>query len=647
MRKLFAGCLLAWAAAAAAADPLSVEQFFKRPIYSRLALSPDGTRVAAIVPGAKRDRLAVFDVDTRAARPVTNFVDADVLYFEWISDKRLVLSIGDAHEASSNAEFYGWYAVDADGSALEEIAMEHYARGNAAWTWMRYFGAHPDGGDLVIIEPHWRYGGTSLLVWDTRSAKVVRSLNGGGLRGVRRWLFDGGGVPRAARTYEDGRERVFYRGETDPSWRVLAEADEFSLPFWPLGFDAAGALYVGAYEQGRDKSAIFKYDFAHRRLGERVARHLDASMVDVVVSRRERRLLGFTYDGDHVVWVDQQFARVQGMVDRVLRDTSNAVSIAETNPNRALITAHSDVEPPRYYLFDAAKLTLVPLSSSRPWIDPKQMSERKLVTYKARDGLDIPAFLTIPKGTAGKNLPLVVEIHGGPWIDKQEFGFDLHAQFFASRGYAVLQPDFRGTLGYGKRHFEASFGQWGFAMQDDITDGVEWLIGKGIADPHRVCLVGGSYGGYAALWGLMKTPDAYRCGVAYVAPTDIAYMFSFNRWDWVGSVWMDYGAKTLIGDPDRDAEKFRSVSPVPQAERLKAPVLLAYGGADQRVPIKHGNALRAALDSYGKQYEWVVYSDEGHGFNDDKNRFDFWRRVDAFLKKHLATRDTQAASKAD
>ncbi|HET7366288.1 MAG TPA: prolyl oligopeptidase family serine peptidase, partial [Burkholderiales bacterium] len=295
------------------------------------------------------------------------------------------------------------------------------------------------------------------------------------------------------------------------------------------------------------------------------------------------------------------------------------------------------VAPPKYYLFDAAKRTLVPLSSSRPWIDPKQMSERKLVTYKARDGLDIPAFLTIPKGTAGRNLPLVVEIHGGPWIGKQEFGFDLQAQFFASRGYAVLQPDFRGTLGYGKRHFQASFGQWGLAMQDDITDGVDWLVAKGIADKNRVCLVGGSYGGYATLWGLMKTPDAYRCGVAYAAPTDIAYMFSFNRWDWVGSVWMDYGAKTLIGDPDRDADKFRSVSPVAQAERLKAPVLLAYGGADQRVPIKHGNALRAALDRYGKKYEWVVYSDEGHGFNDDKNRLDFWRRVDVFLKQNLGT----------
>jgi len=200
----------------------------------------------------------------------------------------------------------------------------------------------------------------------------------------------------------------------------------------------------------------------------------------------------------------------------------------------------------------------------------------------------------------------------------------------------VLQPDFRGTLGYGRRHYEASFGQWGFTMQDDITDGVEWLINEGIVDKSRICLVGASYGGYATLWGLMKTPDLYRCGVAYVALTDIGLYFSFDRWD-MGRVLFTESerGRTLIGDPDRDRDKFRSVSPLYQVERLKAPVLLAYGGIDARVPLKHGTRLRSALDRHGKKYEWVVYNDEGHGFQHEKNRFDFYRRVDTFLKQHL------------
>jgi dipeptidyl aminopeptidase/acylaminoacyl peptidase len=405
----------------------------------------------------------------------------------------------------------------------------------------------------------------------------------------------------------------------------------------PLAFDFDNrTLYVASREDG-DKAAIHRYDFEQGRVGERLARHLDVDMGNMIFSRARGKLLGVVYDADRpgVVWLDEQLARLQQMVDRALPNTVNTVSVADQNPKRALVAAHSDTSPVTFYLLDTEKPALTRFASSRPWIKPDAMSERKFVRYKARDGLEIPAYLTIPKQSSGKNLPLVVEIHGGPWINKQSWGFNERAQFFASRGYTVLQPDFRGTRGYGKRHYEASFGQWGFAMQDDITDGVEWLVSQGIADRSRVCLFGGSYGGYATLWGLIKTPDLYRCGVAFMALTDIAFYFSFNRWDLGRAVWGEYGARTLIGDPERDRDKFRSVSPIHHAERLKAPVLLVYGGVDQRVPLKNGTAIRSALDRHGKKYEWVVYDDEGHGFGAEKNRFDFYRRVDAFLKQHL------------
>ena len=181
----------------------------------------------------------------------------------------------------------------------------------------------------------------------------------------------------------------------------------------------------------------------------------------------------------------------------------------------------------------------------------------------------------------------------------------------------------------------AGFKQWGLAMQDDVTDGVEWLVKQGAVDKDRVCLYGGSYGGYGVLWGLIKTPELYKCGVAFVAVTDVSMLFDVN-WDFIyRSDFMDYTAKDAIGDPQREAEKFRSVSPLYNADKLKAPVLLAYGGEDLRVPMKHGDQFRAALDKYGKPYEWVVYRQEGHGFNKDENLFDFYRRVDAFLKKYL------------
>jgi len=510
----------------------------------------------------------------------------------------------------------------------------------------RYLAPDPAGGNEILIEvrtPNWVQGTrlpdqVTVWRWDTMNARRVEDLGRTEIRGARLWLIDRRGVVRMARTYHEGREKIWYRDGAEDPWRLLEDAEEGELKFYPIGFDYDDrTLYVAAYGDG-DKLAIHGYDLAANRLGERLARHLDVDMVSLLFNRARRKLLGFKYNAERpgVVWADEQMARVQQMVNAALPNTVNDLDPAEDNPNRVLVTAYSDVAPPTYYLFDAEKRTLQRFSSSRPWIKPGDMSERKFVRYKARDGLEIPAFLTIPKGSSGKQLPLVIDIHGGPWIYKQSFGFNLTAQFLASRGYAVLQPDFRGTFGYGKRHYKSSFGQWGFTMQDDITDGVEWLIGQGIADKSRVCLFGTSYGGYSALWGLMKTPELYRCGIAGFALTDIAFYFDFNRWDWSRAVWASYGAKTMIGDPDRDAAKFQSVSPVAQTERLKAPVLLAFGGFDQRVPIKNGNALRSALDRYGKKYEWVVYPQEGHGLRDDKNRFDFYRRVEVFLQQHLS-----------
>jgi dipeptidyl aminopeptidase/acylaminoacyl peptidase len=409
------------------------------------------------------------------------------------------------------------------------------------------------------------------------------------------------------------------------------------LHFTPLAFDYDNTtLFVSARRDG-DKRAIYTYDIKAGKLGELVAGSAQVDLDSLIFNRAKRALVGINYEGDKpgYVWLDPDLARLQKTVDQALPDTFNAIQIANENPHRAVVTAYSDVKAGALFLLDVDKLTLSELAKTRPWLDPKQMAERKPLRYTARDGLEIPAYLTLPSGSADKKPPLVVVIHGGPWVRGFTWGFDTFAQFFASRGYAVLEPDFRGSAGHGWKLLSAGFKQWGLAMQDDITDGVEWLIKRDIVDKDRICLFGGSYGGYATLWGLIKTPDLYRCGVAYVAVTDLNLLLDFDWSDLTRSNFLDFGAKDVIGDPQKEAEKFRSVSPLVNAEKLKAPVLLAYGGRDGRVPIKHGKELRAALDKYGKTYEWVVYDDEGHGFNKDENRFDFYRRVDAFLKKYL------------
>jgi len=300
------------------------------------------------------------------------------------------------------------------------------------------------------------------------------------------------------------------------------------------------------------------------------------------------------------------------------------------------VTSRSDVLPGSYYLFDAKAGKMEWLVDQRPWIKPKEMAAMKPVRYKARDGLEIPAYLTLPSAGEQKNLPLLMIIHGGPWVSGDNWGFDPEAQFFASRGYAVLQPNFRGTLHYGWKHFSSSFGQWGLAMQDDISDGVKWAVDQGIADPKRVCIYGASYGGYATMMGLAKTPELYRCGINYVGVTDLNLNLTATWSDYAESEYLRYNAKEMLGDVDKDAERLKRTSPVELASRIKAPVFMAYGAADRRVPIEHGQRMKSALESAGnKPAVWIVADGEGHGFRDPKNVKMVYEAMEKFLAENL------------
>jgi dipeptidyl aminopeptidase/acylaminoacyl peptidase len=609
------------------AAEMPVEVLFQRPEYGLMQLSPDGMYLAGVVRFKGRNNLKVVDLQKRQATQVTSFDNSDVLQFTWINNNRLILAAGDAEEASGTARFDGWYAVDRDGSRWRRLGG------------FAFLGLTPDGGDEIIVAATKR-GFTindvyRLNTWTQRSEMLSFDSPGD----ILSWVVDREGVPRAAHSYAKGIHTLWYRDSDKSPWVRIDEGTETHLHIVPLAFGYDNkTLYVAA-TRGGDKRAIYTYDIQAKKLGKLIAASAQTNIDTLIFSRAKRALVGVGYEADMpgVVWLDPDMVRLQKAVDKALPDTYNVLRVADENPHRAVVFAYSDVDPGTNYLLDTDRLKLEEFARPRPWIDPKQMAARKPVRYTARDGLEIPAYLTLPKNSSDKKPPLVVIIHGGPFARGFSWGFDTLAEFFASRGYAVLEPEFRGSEGYGWKLFSAGFKQWGLAMQDDITDGVEWLITQGLVDKDRVCLFGGSYGGYATLWGLIKTPDLYKCGVAYVAVTDISLMFDITWSDTARSSYgfLDYGAKDLIGDPDKDADKFRSVSPLFNAEKLKAPVLLAYGAADQRVPIKHGHEFRAALAKYGKTYEWVVYDNEGHGFNKDENRFDFYRLVDAFLKKYL------------
>jgi dipeptidyl aminopeptidase/acylaminoacyl peptidase len=280
---------------------------------------------------------------------------------------------------------------------------------------------------------------------------------------------------------------------------------------------------------------------------------------------------------------------------------------------------------------------LTRLGGQRPDIEPGLMSPMDMVRYKARDGLEIPAYLTLPHSAAVKRkLPLIVYVHGGPWVRGGEWEWRPDVQFLASRGYAVLQPEFRGSRGFGRKHLEAGFKQWGLAMQDDLADGARWAIAQGIADPQRICLMGASYGGYATLMGLIKDGDLFRCGVEWVGVTDLLLMYDAS-WSDTSDDIKRYGLPVLLGDRTKDAALLEANSPVVQHERLKNPLLMGSGRIDQRVPIEHGERLYKALRSHNAGVEWVQYDKDGHGWSLPETEVDWWTRIEKFLTRHIGT----------
>jgi dipeptidyl aminopeptidase/acylaminoacyl peptidase len=301
--------------------------------------------------------------------------------------------------------------------------------------------------------------------------------------------------------------------------------------------------------------------------------------------------------------------------------------------NRLLIWAGGASDPGTFYLFDQAARRLERLTQPFETLAEVRLAPVKPVGYSARDGLAIPAYLTLPNGKAERGLPLVVLAHGGPFV-RDSWNYDPYVQFLASRGYAVLQPNFRGSTGYGRRFVEQGYGQWGRKMQDDVDDGVDWLVEQGIVDPKRVCIMGASYGGYVALWGAIRNPEKYRCAVSLAGVTDLPGMLKHDRRMFAAPRYFKQWEQRVRGEKETD---LKALSPLAQAARLYVPVLIAHGERDTNVPAKQALDLIAALGRRtGKPSEVmpIFYKDEGHGLDEPANVTDFLTRLEVFLAKH-------------
>jgi len=622
--------------------------FFENNAFGGAVLSPGGHHLAVRMskPG-RRTFLAVIDLETRKASAVAEYSNVDIGDFRWVNDERLVYGVSDLETvAADRGRQPGLFAVNRDGSNPLQLVDGSYARTPQAQGWNTFLlpQAGSQDSEWVYAErPYFdkkgNYTSSGLLRLNTLTAEAEH------VRGpdetVTDYMLDASGKPRLAMLYTAVNITMFYREPASGAWRRVTRFgtyDDAKNQIRPLGFGPDGTLYVIA-NAGEDKATLRTLDVATGMLGkEPIVEIPGYDFAGTLLG--DGKLLGvrLTTDAKNDIWFDPAVKAIKAAVDKALPGTINLLTLpARAGAPWVLVESYADRQPPVFLLYDTRSGQLEAIGQTYPQIDPARMGRQEPVRYKARDGLEIPGLLTLPAGGARKNLPMVVLVHGGPWIRGSSWGWDAESQFLASRGYAVLEVEFRGSTGFGVKHFEAGFRQWGLAMQNDIADGTRWAIAQGIADPRRICLAGASYGGYAALMGLVNDPDLYQCAFEWLGVTDIELMYTgtwYAKPD-MSEAFQRYGMPVMIGDPVKDAKQLEATSPIRQASRIRQPLLLAYGSEDGRVPLHQGSKFYRAVVQTNKRIEWVVYDGEGHGWSLPKNRIDFWQRVERFLYKYI------------
>lgn len=621
--------------------PPSIEQLFGLPNVRQPRLSPDGTKIAFLFPHEKKLALGVFDRATGESRMILRGEDESLFSFFWKGNDRIVF---EADVAGNESFFIG--ATDLTGRKVVRLAESQRIEDNLVGTVAyivdvlpadptrivvsAFFADNVDnalylGGSAVVARLNVQNRARSPVLEFKESDRTVKLVadNAGALR-VRGRLV--------------GQTIVWeHRANDGSEFRPIATHPfhGYAETWQPLRFAADNVTLWMIARERHDRGALFAYNTRTGELGAPLFAPDEGELTDDLITTPDRsRLLGIAYETErrHYHWFDDERAALQKKLENTFTGSEVRITSESDDQTVQLVWVAHDREPGTYFTLDhkAGSLTLFKRSRN---LDPNQLRPRQPISYTARDGLAIHGFLTLPAGAEGRRVPLVIHPHGGPFGIHDSWGFDNEAQFLASRGYAVLQPNYRGSGGYGRAFIDQGRQQWGRAMQDDLTDAVKWAVAKGIADPSRVAIYGASYGGYATLAGVTLTPDLYCCGVNYVGAADLEITFK-NRGDDAYRQGDDFSYQREWVGPT--AEYRAATSPINFVERIRVPTLHAYGEKDPRVKIDHWTRLEAQLKRYGKPYEAVSQRKQGHGFRDEIASVGFYGRLEDFLARHLA-----------
>jgi dipeptidyl aminopeptidase/acylaminoacyl peptidase len=632
---LVAGCTTqgnAPSATSEAAPPqLPMRDFFRNIDRGYYRVSGDGRTLGFMQPAVGSDgqtkRLNIFVQPLEGSRPVgqprqLTFESArDISNYFWKGGDTLLFD-----KDFGGDENFHVVAVDAGSGRITDLTPFEGVRAGV-------LDALPDDPQHILVQ-HNQRDKRAFDVYRVNvktGAQVLVAKNPGNIAG---WQTDHTGAVRLGVASDGVNVTLLYREDEAAPFKPLFTTD-FRTSVSPQFFDAQNRKFYAVSNRGRDKSALVLIDPANPDVEEMIYAHPQVDLDGAAWSRVRKTLALVAYNvdkpGRH--YFDAETRQMFERLEKQLPDATLALQSATLAEDKYIVAAASDRTRGARYLYDARADTLSLLGEISPWLQPAQMAPMQPVRYAARDGLEIPAYLTLPVGRPAKNLPCVVNPHGGPWA-RDSWGFNPEIQFLANRGYCVLQMNFRGSTGFGRAFWEASFKQWGLAMQDDVTDGVQWLVKQGIADPKRIAIYGGSYGGYAALSGVTKTPELYAAAIDYVG---VSNLFTFMST--IPPYWEPFRQQmyAMVGNPEDPADKARltATSPALNADKIRTPLLVAQGARDPRVNKAESDQIVAALRGRGVDVEYIVKDNEGHGFANEENRFEFYAAMERFLAKHL------------
>ena len=598
---------------------IPMEDFFRNPEKSSFNISPNGNHIAYMKPWKSRMNVFVMDMITKKEARLTSSQERGIYGFAWLTNKR----IGYIKDEGGNENMH-FYAVNIDKS--NEIDLTPFENVQA-----RIIDDLEDDPNHIIIGLNKRnpqiHDPYRINVNDGKMDMIAENPGN-----ISEWMTDHDGKLRIAITSDGVNTSILHRASESEKFESILTTD-FKVSVSPLFFTFDNKNLYVASNRGRDKSAVFKFDLNNAQEEKLIFEHDEVDVSGLMYSRKRKVLTGVNYTvaKNEMTFFDTWRQDIQQKLEENLHGYEVGITSFSEDETKAVVVTYSDKSRGTYYYYDIDKNKLTELGEASPWLNEEDMSDMKPVQYRSRDGLVINGYLTLPKGTNGKNLPVIVNPHGGPW-HRDSWGYKSEIQFLANRGFAVFQMNFRGSTGYGREFWEKSFKQWGKSMQDDISDGVNWLIDEGIANPDRIAIYGASYGGYATLAGLTFTPDLYACGIDYVG---VSSLFTFM--ESMPPYWELYRKMLyeMVGHPDKDKELLASASPLLHIDKIKVPLFIAQGANDPRVKKSESDQIVEALQNAGIDVPYMVKNDEGHGFYNEENQFDFYREMEIFLNKHL------------